>query len=136
MGIINTQSNSNPPVNNTAKVIIFKPQPELKPIFLVKDCLLLEFTTWGKNFISYMKRRMEVFDCKQKSDSKTYLRELMEKKRWLNGKYSMNSWQRVIFSCRGAKVKKLGRLASKSSQILQQGAQRLSWRNRCISNRW
>ena len=53
--IINTQSNSNPPANNTAKVLIFKPQPELKPIFLVKDCLLLEFTTWGKNFISYMK---------------------------------------------------------------------------------
>ena len=24
-------------------------------------------------------RRMEVFDCKQKSDSKTYLREIMEK---------------------------------------------------------
>ena len=43
--IINTQSNSNPPVNNTAKVLIFKPQPELKLIFLVKDFLLLEFTT-------------------------------------------------------------------------------------------
>ena len=53
--IINNQGNSNPPVNNTAKVLIFKPQPELKPIFLVKDCQLLEFTTWEKNFISYMK---------------------------------------------------------------------------------
>ena len=28
--IINTQSNSNPPVNNTAKVMIFKPQSDLK----------------------------------------------------------------------------------------------------------
>ena len=45
--IINNQSNSNP-ANNTAKVLIFKPQPELKTIFLVKDCILLEFTTWGK----------------------------------------------------------------------------------------
>merc|ERR1711888_306056 len=136
--IITTNQSNCTQANNTSKVLMFKPQPELKPIFLVKDCLLLEFTTWGKNFISYMKssplplpegsinenlrvnmdpywyvelqekglvdnttlemlptimdkvsqaifpihqRRMEVFDCKQKSDSKTYFMELMDKVR-------------------------------------------------------
>merc|ERR1711867_164552 len=124
------------PSNNTFKTPIFKPQPELKPIFLAKDCVLLEFTFFGKNFVSYMnssplplpedsvdqnirvnldpawyvelqekglkvnttlaqlpiimdkvaqeifpvhQRRMEVFECKQKSDAKTYLREIIEK---------------------------------------------------------
>ena len=52
---INSPANSNPPANNLSKVPIFKPQPELKPILPVKDCQLLEFTTWGKNFISYIK---------------------------------------------------------------------------------
>ena len=51
--ITNNQTNSNTS-NNTFKTPIFKPQPELKPIFLAKDCLLLEFNTFGKNFVSYM----------------------------------------------------------------------------------
>ena len=134
--ITNNQTNNSNTSNNTFKTQIFKPQPELKPIFLAKDCVLLEFNTFGKNFVSYMnssqsplpegsvdqnirvnldpswyvelqekglkvnttlaqlpvimdkvaqeifpihQRRMEVFDCKQKSDSKTYLREIIEK---------------------------------------------------------
>ena len=32
----------------------FKPQPDLKPIFLARDCTLPEFITFGKTFIIYM----------------------------------------------------------------------------------
>ena len=42
-------------ISNVSKVPIFKPQPELKPQILGKECQLLEFTTWGKNFSSYIK---------------------------------------------------------------------------------
>ena len=45
-------SNSAPNVN---KVPVFKPQPELKPQILGKECQLLEFSTWAKNFCSYIK---------------------------------------------------------------------------------
>ena len=41
--------------SNVSKVPIFKPQPELKPQILGKECQLLEFTTWAKNFCSYIK---------------------------------------------------------------------------------
>ena len=51
----NSQANSNSIANNVSKVPIFKPQPELKPQLLGKECQLLEFTTWGKNFVSYIK---------------------------------------------------------------------------------
>ena len=122
-------------VSNVSKVPIFKPQPELKPQILGKECQLLEFTTWGKIFASYIKssslplpegaineslrvnmdphwiqekgldnnttieglttlmnkvaqamfpihqRRIELFECKQKSDSKAYLRELTDRVR-------------------------------------------------------
>ena len=33
----------------------FKPQSDLKPIFLAKDCTLPEYNTFGKTFIIYMK---------------------------------------------------------------------------------
>ena len=42
--ITNNQTNSNTS-SNISKTPIFKPQPELKPIFLAKDCVLLESTT-------------------------------------------------------------------------------------------
>ena len=133
--ITNNQTNISNTSNNTFKPQPFKPQPELKPIFLAKDCTLLEYTTFGKTFVSYMnssqspipdgsvdqnirvnldpswyvelqekglkvnttlaelpiimdkvaqeifpihQRRMKVFECKQKSDSKTFLREIIE----------------------------------------------------------
>ena len=47
-----TRINVNPPTatsNNT-----FKPQTDLKPVYLAKDCTLLEYNTFGKTFISYM----------------------------------------------------------------------------------
>ena len=47
--ITNNQTNISNTSNNT-----FKPQPELKPIFLAKDCLLLEYTTFVTTFVSYM----------------------------------------------------------------------------------
>merc|ERR1711895_414749 len=131
-----SQVSSNSISNNVSKVPIFKPQPELKPQIRGKECQLLEFTTWGKNFSSYIKssslplpegaindnlrvnmdpswyveleekgldnsttieelttlmnkvatakfpihtRRIEVFECKQKSDSNAYLRELTDR---------------------------------------------------------
>ena len=52
--ITNNQTNISNTSNNTFKPQPFKPQPELKPIFLAKDCLLLEYTTFGKTFVSYM----------------------------------------------------------------------------------
>ena len=33
----------------------FKPQSDLKPVYLAKDCTLLEYNTFEKTFISYMK---------------------------------------------------------------------------------
>merc|ERR1712236_56482 len=129
--------------SNVSKVPIFKPQPELKPQILGKECQLLEFSTWAKKFCSYIKsstfplpegaindnirvnmdpswyveleekgldnntmieelttlmkkvaiakfpihpRRIEVFECKQKSDSKAYLRELTERVRMADWK--------------------------------------------------
>ena len=47
-----TRNNVNPPIapsNNT-----FKPQTDLKPVYLAKDCTLLEYNTFEKTFISYM----------------------------------------------------------------------------------
>ena len=47
------RTNVNPPTatpNNT-----FKPQTDLKPVYLAKDCTLLEYNTFEKTFISYMK---------------------------------------------------------------------------------
>ena len=40
---------------NVNKVPVFKPQPELKPQILGKECQLLEFSTWAKKFCSYIK---------------------------------------------------------------------------------
>merc|ERR1712236_55301 len=128
---------------NVNKVPVFKPQPELKPQILGKECQLLEFSTWAKKFCSCIKsstfplpegaindnirvnmdpswyleleekgldnnttieelttlmkkvaiakfpihtRRIEVFECKQKSDSKAYLRELTERVRMADWK--------------------------------------------------
>ena len=45
-------SNSAPNVN---KVPIFKPQPELKPQILGKECQLLEFSTWAKISVLILK---------------------------------------------------------------------------------
>ena len=165
----NSQANSNPTANNVSKVPIFKPQSELKPQLLGKECQLLEFTTWGKNFVSYIKssslplpegainenlrvnmdphwyvelqekglndnttldglttvmskvaqamfpihqRRIEVLECKQKSDSKTYLRELIDKVR-------MAEWKTFNDQAAICQVRKLGKLASRFSQKLQ-----------------
>merc|ERR1712215_617310 len=128
---------------NVNKVPVFKPQPELKPQILGKECQLLEFSTWSKNFCSYIKsspfelpdgaindnirvcmdsswyveleekgiknnttieeittllqrvamakfpihqRRVDVFECKQKTDSKAFLRELTERVRMADWK--------------------------------------------------
>merc|ERR1712215_611434 len=129
--------------SNVSKVPVFKPQPEIKPQILGKECQLLEFSTWAKNFCSYIKsppfdlpegaindnirvcmdsswyveleekgiknnttigelttllqkvamakfpihqRRVDVFECKQKTDSKAFLRELTERVRMADWK--------------------------------------------------
>ena len=41
--------------NVTSNNPTFKPQPDLKPVYLAKDCTLLEYITFEKTFISYMK---------------------------------------------------------------------------------
>merc|ERR1712236_6814 len=128
---------------NVNKVPVFKPQPELKPQILGKECQLLEFSTWAKKFCSNIKsspfdlpegaindnirvcmdpswyveleergldnnttigelttlmqmvamakfpihqRRVDVFECKQKTDSKAFLRELTERVRMVDWK--------------------------------------------------
>ena len=50
----NTITNNQNVTSHTSNTT-FKPQPDLKPVFLAKDCSLIEYTTFEKTFLSYMK---------------------------------------------------------------------------------
>ena len=49
-----------PPSTNESRPIVtktqgvFRPQPDLKPVFLAKDCNLIEFVEFGKAYVLYM----------------------------------------------------------------------------------